>query len=255
MREIVRLLGSVALSHGSRNERREAIMTGLAALVKADAWLWFTPAHATPGRQPAYTIFLHGGFTEEGFARMMKAGEHPDMAGLTAPFFEDLQRTGGHVTRLRQQVDPEGKFQESGAYPLWKEADIAPLILSARPGSGGQISMIGLYRKFDGPLFDRRESRIAHILLSEIPDLHDDTIPETFNSGVASLSARLRQVFNCLLVGQSRKEIAAGLELSIHTVGEYISEIYRRFDVHSQTELIRRFLVGDGGDQSADPLG
>ena len=51
-----------------------------------------------------------------------------------------------------------------------------------------------------------------------------------------------------LIQGSSRKEIAARLEISVHTVSGYCRELYDRFDVHSQGELIRRFSHGDGGD-------
>ena len=54
------------------------------------------------------------------------------------------------------------------------------------------------------------------------------------------------QVLNWMLQGHIRKEVATHLGLSIHTAAEYISELYKRFDVNSQTSLVRRFLVADG---------
>jgi DNA-binding NarL/FixJ family response regulator len=108
--------------------------------------------------------------------------------------------------------------------------------------------MIGFYRNYDKPTFSERDSRIAHIILSEIPALHENISPSELNDGVSALPPRLRQVLNCQLQGYARKEIASHLNLSIHTVGEYVTELYKRFDVHSQTDLVRRFLAGDGGD-------
>ena len=54
------------------------------------------------------------------------------------------------------------------------------------------------------------------------------------------------QVLNWMLQGHIRKEVATHLGLSIHTAAEYISELYKRFGVNSQTSLVRRFLVADG---------
>ncbi|MEP4079116.1 response regulator transcription factor [Haloferula sp.] len=247
-RAMVNLLGEVAMMEASRNDRRVALIDKLSQLVNADAWLWFTAAHTIAGEQPAHAVILKSGFSDEQYSLMMKAAEQPDMNRLTAPFFADFTQAGRHITRLRQQIDPENFFEQSDVYPIWKQADIAPLILSACPTSDGQVSMIGLYRRFDQPLFDERESRIAHIVLSEISSLHEAISPADLNDGVAGLSPRLRQVLNCMLQGYSRKEIAANLELSIHTVGDYVNELYNRFDVHTQTGLVRRFLVGDGGD-------
>ena len=250
-RSIVHLLGEVAMMEASRDDRRVAVIEGLKQLIGADSWLWFTAAHTNAGEQPVHAVILKGGFTDEQYARLIEASEMPDMARLTAPFFTEFEKTGGHTTRLRQNIDPENFFERSAVYPVWRAADIGPVILSARPTSDGQTSMIGLYRRFNRPLFTERECRIAHIVLSEIPALHEAISPPDLNSGVIGLSPRLRQVLNCLLQGYSRKEIASHLDLSIHTIGEYVNDLYRRFGVHSQTKLVRRFLVGDGGDLPA----
>ena len=247
-RAMVRLIGNVALMDATRQERRRAIMLGLADLIEADVWAWATAGHANPGEQPIYTVILKGGFTDEQFATIMHATEHPDMAKLTSQLFEDFASTCGHTTRLRQQVDPTNFFERSEVYHLWRKADIGPNILSLRPTESGQISFIGLYRRFNRPLFSERESRIAHIVLSELPTLHDDTTPTDMGSLVGGLAPRPREILNLLLQGNNRKEIAYFLDLSTHTVGDYIKEVYRRFNVHSQSELIRRFLAGDGGD-------
>lgn len=247
-REIVRLLGEIAMMEASRTERRRALMNGLGRMIGADAWMWFTSAHTIEGEPPAHTILLRGGLSDEQFSYMMEAVELSDMARLTAPFFRDYNATQGHTTRLRQQIGSDETFQATSVYQKWKCANIGPVILSARPNQDGQVSMIGLYRHFDRPVFNERDSRIAHIILSEIPSLHEDISPAEFNDGVVALTPRLRQVLNFQLQGCSRKTIASNLGISIHTVGEYITELYRRFGVHSQAELLRRFLAGDGGD-------
>lgn len=247
-RNIINLLGEVALLESSRNDRRIALIEGLAKLIGADAWLWFTAAHTIAGDHPAHAIVLKAGLSDEQMGYIIEASECPDMTRLTAPFFEDFEKTQGHTTRLRQQIDPQNFFDESAVFDLWKKANIGPVILSARPTSDGQVSMIGLYRHFDRPLFNEDDSRIAHIVLSEIPSLHEAISPAELNGEVAGLSPRLRQVLNLLLQGYSRKELASTLTLSIHTVGDYVAEIYKRFEVHSQTDLVRRFLAGDGGD-------
>ncbi len=247
-RNIINLLGEVALMESSRNDRRIALIEGLSKLIGADAWLWFTAAHTTAGDHPAHAVILKSGFSDEQMGYLIEASECPEMARFTAPFFEAFEKTQGHTTRLRQQIVPHHIFEESSVYDLWKKANTGPVILSARPTSDGQVSMIGLYRRFDRPFFNEDESRIAHIVLSEIPSLHEAISPVELNGEVTGLSPRLRQVLNLLLQGYSRKEIASALTLSIHTVGDYIAEIYKRFEVHSQTDLVRRFLVGDGGD-------
>ena len=94
---------------------------------------------------------------------------------------------------------------------------------------------------------------MAHITLSEIPALYEEISPVALNKEMMDLSSRPREVLNCLLQGYSRKEIAGHLDLSIHTLGDYVTDLYKRFDVHSQTDLVRRFLTGDGGDLPVQP--
>lgn len=56
-----------------------------------------------------------------------------------------------------------------------------------------------------------------------------------------SLSPRLRETLNHLLNGLPRKLIADEMSLSIHTLNDYVREIYARFGVHSHAELLRLF--------------
>ena len=248
-RDIVRLIGNVALREGSRNDRRKLLIDGLAEMIGADSWLWFTSAHTEAGEQPVMTFLMRNGLTDEQFTLLMSASELPDTAKLIAPFFEEINKTGGLTTRLQQQIVCMDEFTASATFELWSRANIGPAILSAKPGNSGQVSMIGFYRTSGSEPFSERESRIAHITLSEIPSLHTDTGAPSLKGEVMALSPRLREVMNCLIQGYGRKAIARHLDLSVHTVGDYVSQLYRRFGVHSQAELIRRFLVGDGGDE------
>lgn len=246
-RAIVRLLGDVAVLEGTLNDKRSALMTGLADLVKADAWIWCVPAHTVPGAHPALAVFLKGGFRDEEYGALLKALEHPDMGPLQESFAREFVAQDAQFTRLRQQIVTDEEFLATEVAPLWKAANFGPLILSARPKADGRVSAIGIYRHYDRPAFTERESKIAHILLSEVGWLHEE-MPRLPEGEVISLSPRLRQVMNCLLVGKSRKEIAGQLGLSVHTLGDYIKQIYQRFGVRSHPALLRKFFIGDGGD-------
>jgi DNA-binding CsgD family transcriptional regulator len=251
-REIVRLIGRVAMCESSRNDRRKELMDGLADLVNADAWLWFNSANSNAGEQPVVTFLLKSGLSDAQFAVLMSMGEEPDAAMLLEPFFKDLNASGSLTTRLQQQMFSMDHFKKTRLYQLWTEAGIGPAILSARPCESGQVSMVGFYRFFGREQFDERESRMAHITLSEIPSLHEDQGSSKLRSEILSLSPRLRDVLNCLIQGFTRKRIAEILDISVNTSGGYVADVYSRFGVHSQSELIRRFLVGDGGDLPAD---
>lgn len=57
-----------------------------------------------------------------------------------------------------------------------------------------------------------------------------------------ALPPRLDQTLRGLLRGQSEKQIAAELNVSIHTVHEYVKDLHRRLGVTSRGELLSRFL-------------
>jgi DNA-binding NarL/FixJ family response regulator len=60
--------------------------------------------------------------------------------------------------------------------------------------------------------------------------------------GIAELSSRRRQVLAGLLEGLAEKEIAGELGLSVPTVHEYVTDLYRHFRVSARAELLALFL-------------
>lgn len=249
VRAIVRLLGEVAASRKDHSGMKRQLMDGLCGLIGAECWVWALGCRMREGEQPIYTSFMYGGFTEERFARFLAAQEHGDMSWLSAPILHELEDQRRHVTRLRQQMDRKNLFEKSEVFRFWCAADIGPIILSLRPLMDDTVGTMALYRGKDRPLFSPRESRIAHIVLSEVPWLHEQGWPDDRGSTVPKLSPRLRLVLNLLLDGQGRKQIAAHLSISENTVSGYSKEIYRHFRVNSHAELMRRFQQGDGGDR------
>jgi DNA-binding CsgD family transcriptional regulator len=248
-RAIVRLLGEVCALPGGHAEKKRALMDGLAELTGADCWIWCFVAEPRTATPPVLVSFTHGGFTEERFARFLAASQHPGSARNTATIIEAAKARRTQQTRLREQLIPTEEFHASSAYPAWCEADIDGVIVSLRQLDDVCQSAVGLYRSREKPPFAPRESRLAHILLSEVPWLHELGWPEDRGVTVPRLSPRQRLTLNLLLDGRSRPQIAADLAISPHTADSYVKEIYRHFGVHSQAELIRRFQRGDGGDR------
>lgn len=237
---MVRLVAEVAALNADHATAKRHLMDGLTALVGASCWAW-TLGYLHPDKPPVYISIQNGGFTEERFVRLLKASDHPDMKALTAPFAAELMTRRSQLTRLRQQIDPENTFPSTEAYPLWVSAGVSPLMLSARPLNEQCVSMIGLYRPADAPLFNERERQIADVVLSEVSWLHAMGWPEDLGAKAPALSRRCRMVLNLLIEGLSRKFIAAVMNISINTVAGYVKEIYAAFGVQSQAELMRRF--------------
>jgi ATP/maltotriose-dependent transcriptional regulator MalT len=246
---MVRLIGSVAGSRRGFAGRKQMLMDGLGELIGAGAWIWCLGCKVDAGQQPIYVSMSHGGFDEERYARLLHAAAHPDMAWISETLIRDMLRKNAQVTRRREQLASENELAVSGIATHLQAADIGPFIVALRPIDARSVSSLGFYRRLHEPPFTERESRIAHIVLSEVPWLHEEGWPEDRAVTVPQLPPRIRLVLNLLLDGRSRKEIAASLSLSEHTIAGYQKTIYSHFAVGSHAALMRRFQLGDGGDR------
>lgn len=248
VRALVRLLGDVASARGSLVDKRWMLMRGLCDLIGADCWMWgLAPAFASEAR-PSFTSLSHGGFDESRLPKLLLAVEHPETWRIPAPFTRELASKRVHLTRSLRQFDPDGAAFRSPAAPLWRDANIGEAMVSLRPLEDESASLVALYRPCGSKPFERREVRIAHILLTEVPWLHQTSDPGDRHSTGPKLSPRRRMVLNLILEGGMRKDVANQLGISVHTVDGYIKDIFRYFGVHSQAELIARFRSGDGRD-------
>jgi len=244
VRDIVKLLGDVLVLRQDFSSVKRHLVEGICTLVKADAWTWSLGCLVEPGEQPVYLGFAHGGFDEARYARLLLAAGHPDMAWTSEKLLGEMRQRSEHVTRIRQQIVEESTFIASGVNAYLCDADIGPFIFSLRPIDKRAVSTISIFRRKDDLPFSEREARIAHILLSELPWLHEQGWPTDRGATVPRLSPRLRLVLNLLLDGRTRKEMAASLSLSEYTIAQYQSAVYRHFGVRSHATLLRRFQMG-----------
>ncbi len=247
-RTIVSLLGEVAAICGDHIVKKRHLMNRLCELIDADRWAWGLAAQMDPEKPSIHISLLHGGFTESTYAAFTQAYSHPAMSAIHAPFARELQEQRCHLTRLREQIDPQETVKSSEAGPFWAQADINGVIFSLRPINESHFAVVGIYRRLAAPTFNLRENRIAHIVLSSVPSLHTHGWPDGTCVILPELSIRKRVVVDLLVQGYSRRKIADHLEISLHTVNDYVKAIFSHFGVHSQSELVAYFHHGDGGD-------
>jgi DNA-binding CsgD family transcriptional regulator len=246
---MIRLVGDVAACGGGATEKRRVLMDGLARLVDAERWLWSMSSKAKtkikPGQRPLYTPIAHGGFEDGLFPKLLKAVDHPDSWEIFSGIGREIRQGNLHVTRTRRQIDLTDRFSREDVRVLWREAGVGDILVSVRPMSSGDFSAIGIYRGNDTPEFNGREAQIAHIVLAEVPWLHETGWSEQDQLKLLpKLSPRRRAVLNLVLEGHPRKEMASMLGISSHTLDGYVKDIFRHFGVHSQAELIARFRSG-----------
>jgi DNA-binding NarL/FixJ family response regulator len=57
----------------------------------------------------------------------------------------------------------------------------------------------------------------------------------------SNLTEREKEILNLLIKGNSYKELAAGIFISVETLNSHIKNIYRKLNVHSRSELAAKF--------------
>jgi DNA-binding CsgD family transcriptional regulator len=248
MQAVIKLLGKVAAPELNFNQKRITLIRGLCELTQADAWVWGVPGSMKEGNHTTFSITHHEGFTDAQFAAYLEVLEKPKMATMFTPIQQEYAACEGTLTRRRDQFDPEEKIYTE-EYSEWRDKiDLAPLIISLTPVPSGHTSCAALYRRYSSPIFTPRDSKIAHLIFSEIQWLHDELTQKPPVDDVNLISPRINTILNLLLRGNDRKEIAHKLDISDNTDSKQNRDIYGHFKVHSQVELIRRFSLGDGGD-------
>lgn len=245
VRGIVRVLGTVIAAIGDIDVKRKVLMEGLCGLVNAESWVWCV-ARPEPDRPPSFVGVVHGGFDDARLASFVEAMNRPALEAITRNSLSEAGTTEPRLARTTRQTDPGSPLERSPAAPYWIRADIGTLMVSQRTMPDGGISAIGVYRRVGAPQFDERETRLAHILLSEVPWLHFLVFPDPKSQDFARLYPRHRTILRLLRKGWSRKKIASHLNVSINTVHGYAKAIFQHFGVHSQAELVSRFPKGCG---------
>lgn len=161
-----------------------------------------------------------------------------------------LDRAMANVSRLgswsfaRPDLVEDAIWYASECYNDYMSlADCDHFIASIRTGRApGAIDMLAVMRPLGERPFTRREIRLVGWLHDAIADLVGRRLAVESQRGVHGLSPRCRETLELLLGGEGEKQIASRLCLSRHTIHEYVTTIYRHFEVSSRAELMAYFI-------------
>jgi DNA-binding NarL/FixJ family response regulator len=149
---------------------------------------------------------------------------------------------GPLVTRCRAQLVPDRQWYRSQEFTETRQPlGLDDLLFShARCPHAVGVYTITLNRRLREAPFRSRECHLLHVLLQKmLPHLGRAlALPPVgvFNG----LAHRLQATLRCLLDGDSEKQAAVRLGLSRFTLHEYVSDLYRHFEVSSRPELLAR---------------
>jgi len=256
IRAIVKILADVAILGEGPVVKKRLLLEQLGRYIAADYWMSALRVQKSLADAPNFIGLLHSGFTPEQLAKLAESAAHPSVKAIDAPHAEALSQCHMQQLTLRlEDFDQQGLWSGSPAAELAREADVETFLASTRKlynGVDGEVqsSTLVFYRSPGNPCFSERERRIAHIVLTEVNWLHTDVWPpEFFFEKTSDLPARHLVLLSLLVHGNSRQKISEVMSLSIHTVNTYVKTIFSHFTVNSQTELMQRFIYGNGHDE------
>lgn len=248
---MVRLLGEVAEVPGDQAVKRRHLLSGLAQLVDSDVWMWSIFSFGNDGRATSISL-LHGGMTPAEFDQVVRGSTDPHRVQSEIQAMNEQFLKVGQLTRRRRQLISDEYWYADEHVRTYRQGFLDDSLYHFRwvDDRRDVVSGIGLHRRWGREPFTERDARLVHIIMGEVHWLHRAAVPDGRADGTDVMTPRQRAVLALLLQGRSRKEIAAGLEISINTIGDHIDALYRHFNVDGRAALIKRFMVGDGGDLS-----
>ncbi|HEY2760975.1 MAG TPA: LuxR C-terminal-related transcriptional regulator [Pirellulales bacterium] len=101
---------------------------------------------------------------------------------------------------------------------------------------------ITINRPFGATPFGMREIALLKLLHDEIAPLVGIRLTTEEHVSRDGLSKRLRETLSLLLEGYSEKQVAHQLQLGIPTIHDYVTMLYRHFQVTSRAELLAYFI-------------
>jgi DNA-binding CsgD family transcriptional regulator len=90
--------------------------------------------------------------------------------------------------------------------------------------------------------FGSREVEVLKLLHDEIAPLIGVRLATEEHLCRDGLSKRLGETLSLLLDGRSEKEVASALGLGVRTVHDYVTMLYKHFEVSSRAELLAYFV-------------
>ena len=148
------------------------------------------------------------------------------------------------ITLMRAElVDDRGWFGSSFVSETRRKAGLDDAIYSKRrTGLPHTIDGLCVNRPWGEPRFEVEDRNLVHLFQLEAEWLYERADDPARPGARPGLTPRERQTLALLLAGAAEKEIAARLQLSLHTVHGYVKSIYARYGASSRAQLLALLL-------------
>jgi len=186
-----------------------------------------------------------------------------NLTGSTAaePAVEAVRRLGPTAPVTFRRCDLVGQEEwERSAYvrALQRDAALGDVLYSGVPLPEGRLFGVALWRERTSPPFTEAERDLVQAFQTRAARVYAHAFagapPDPLAELDAAVPMRCRSVLRGLMTGLSDKEIAQGLGLSLHTVHEYVKDVYSALGVSGRVELLARLITLAPGAAPAPAL-
>jgi DNA-binding CsgD family transcriptional regulator len=138
--------------------------------------------------------------------------------------------------RRADLLDDASWYRSPYVAELRRPARVDDSIYAGRWHADQSCEGLGIYRAWTDPPFSEDDRELVHFFQRDV--FPQFVLPQ---KTTVQLSRREQETFDWLLRGKRRKEIAAAMGISAHTVDQYIKSLYRRLGVSAYPELVARY--------------
>jgi DNA-binding CsgD family transcriptional regulator len=239
VRRLTELAGEAAELARSTTDPQRHLTEGLVQLVDCDLGIFAPmPRHMVPGANTLPLIFTDG--CPEEMRRVTRAlyqDNHGSGKDPLAMAVIPHTRPGHSTVGLRQDFVRDREWYRSPFVsdfrrPQRHDHSIYTIVKAA----DGRVSGVALCRAWGAKPFSEADCALMELFVATCGERLFPAEP------ACRLSPRQREVRRWLLDGLAPKEIAAQIGISVNTVNEYITGIYRAEGVSTRAELLARAL-------------
>lgn len=145
-----------------------------------------------------------------------------------------------YCKRRQDLLDDDAWYSSEHVRVLRQPAGLDAIMFSSiGAADGDELYGMSFHRAWGMPQFSERDRAIAALVQAGMSVFFDGTRKRRENMSVINeLPLQLRRTLVRLLRGDSEKQAAQNLDLSQHTVHQYVKSLHRRLGVRSRGELM-----------------